>query len=136
LPWEQVIEQVERLHPNIGPFLATGTLVSIEGNRVTIGYPKTASVASTRIQKEETRRLIAGICGELAGQSVRVHVIELQDGQLVGPSPAQVRADKERTHKHLLLEQARTHPLVRQAFEIFGAELVEVRHTIPQEEPR
>jgi len=49
-------------YPNIGTLLEMGMLVKVEGNQVTIGFPKTASVACSRIQKEENRGLISTIC--------------------------------------------------------------------------
>ncbi|MES4784530.1 MAG: hypothetical protein C4294_00375, partial [Nitrospiraceae bacterium] len=136
LSWEQVVERIESLHPNVGPFLAMGTLMSIEGNQITIGYSRTASTALDRIQKKETLQLVTGICTELAGQPVRLHVIELQDEQTAVPSLAQLRAAKEQRHKHTLLERARSHPFVKQTLEVFGADVVEVRPTPPQEEIR
>ncbi len=136
LAWEQVVGQVERRHPNIAPFLAAGTLLGIEGNRISIGYPKTASIALTRIQKEETRRLVTDICTELAGQLVSVHVLELPDGEPAPPSLAQLRAAKKQSEKDSLLAQARSHPLVKHTLEIFGGDLIEVRPTSPQEETR
>lgn len=134
--WEQVVEQVERRHPNIAPFLAAGTLLGIEENRISIGYPKTASIALARTQKEETRRLVTDICTELAGQPVSVHVLELPDGEPAPPSLAQLRAAKKQSEKDSLLAQARSHPLVKHTLEIFGGDLVEVRPTSPQEETR
>ena len=136
LVWEQIVEQVERRHPSIGPFLAAGTLLAIEGNQATIGYPKTASIALARIQKEETLQIVSGICAELAGQPVRLRVIELMDGQTAPPSLVQLRAAKKQSHAQSLLEQARSHPLVKQALDIFGGDVIEVRQTSPQEETR
>ncbi|MGH7230071.1 MAG: hypothetical protein ACREJU_01765, partial [Nitrospiraceae bacterium] len=134
LAWEQVVEEIERRHPNIGPFLAMGTLLAIEGRQVTIGYPRTASIAFARIQKDETLQLVTSVCSELAGESVRLRVTELTDGQPAPPSLAQLRASKKQSQQRSLLEQARSHPFVKQALEIFGGEVVEVRPTSPQEE--
>lgn len=136
LNWEQVLERVESLSPNIAPFLAMGTLVATEGNQVTIGYPKTASVALARIQNDETLRLVAEICAELAGRPVRLRVTELPDGQATIPNMAQSRASKERDQKQALLAQTRSHPFVKQALAILGGELVEVREAAPKKEAR
>jgi len=132
--WEQVLERVASVHPNIAPFLEMGTLVGVEGNLVTIGYPKSASVALARIQNEESIRVVADLCAELAGQTVRLRVMELGDGQPAGPNQAQLRAAKERDRTRALLEQARSHPLVKRTLDIFGVEVVEVRQVAPQKE--
>ncbi|MEK6525631.1 MAG: DNA polymerase III subunit gamma/tau [Nitrospirota bacterium] len=136
LNWEQILERVASVHPNIGPFLEMGTLVTIEGNLLTIGYPKTASVALARIQNDENLRLVTDICAELAGRPVRLRVIELADGRTTGLSLAQIRAAKERDQKQALLERTRSHPLVKQTLDVFGGELVEVRQVSPQKEVR
>jgi DNA polymerase III subunit gamma/tau len=136
IAWERVVEQVERRHPNIAPFLAAGTLLGIEGNRISIGYPKTASIALARIQREETLKLVTGICTELVGQFVSVRVLELPESEPAPPSLAQLRAAKKQSEKDSLLAQARSHPLVKHTLEIFGGDLVEVRQTSPQEEAR
>jgi DNA polymerase-3 subunit gamma/tau len=134
LNWEQVVERVTSEHPNIGAFLEQGTLVGIEGNQVTVGYPKSASLAYGRMQKEENLRVVMGTCEELAGRPVRVRIVELTDGQAVAPTMAEIRAAKDRDQKHALLEQARSHPVVKQALAVFGGELVEVRQASSRKE--
>lgn len=136
LDWEQILERVATAHPNIAPFLERGSLVAIEGHLVTIGYPHTASTALTRIQNEENLRLVTDVCAGLAGRPVRLRVIALADGQGTGRSLAQIRAAKERDQKEALLERTRSHPLVKQTLDIFGAELVEVRQASQEKEGR
>jgi DNA polymerase-3 subunit gamma/tau len=134
LPWEKVVERVEQQHPSIGPFLAMATFMGVENTQVTIGYPITASVALARLQKEEAQQVVGGICTQFAGQPMQLRVVELHEGQRTGPSVAEGRAIKERNHKHQLLEQSRSHPLVKQTLAIFGGDVVEVRQTAPREE--
>jgi DNA polymerase-3 subunit gamma/tau len=40
---------------------------------------------------------------------------------------AQLRAAKEKEQRLVLFEQARAHPVVKQALEVFGVEIAEVR---------
>jgi DNA polymerase-3 subunit gamma/tau len=47
---------------------------------------------------------------------------------------AQLRAAKEKEQRQALFEQARAHPVVKQALEMFGAELAEVRPVASQKE--
>jgi DNA polymerase-3 subunit gamma/tau len=47
---------------------------------------------------------------------------------------AQLRAAKEKEQRLILFEQARAHPVVKQALETFGAELAEVRQVSSQKE--
>ena len=134
LNWEQVVERVSIKHPNIGAFLEMGALLTIEGNQLMIGYPASASVARGMMEKSDTQRLIADLCAELAGQPVRLKIVELAEGHAAGLSPAQARAAKARSEKDTLIEQTRAHPLVKQARDVFGSDLVDVRQAAPRKE--
>jgi DNA polymerase-3 subunit gamma/tau len=134
LNWEQVVEHVSSRHPNVGVFLEMGTLLGIEGNQLTIGYPSNASVARGMMEKPDNQRLLADLCAELAGRAVRLKIVELAGGQTAALSPAQTRAAKARSQKDALLEQTRAHPLVKQARDVFGSDLVDVRQAAPRKE--
>jgi DNA polymerase-3 subunit gamma/tau len=129
LNWERVVEQVSGKHPNIGAFLEMGSLVGIEGNQVTVGYPASASVARGMMDKPATQQIVAACCTELAGQPVRIRIVELTAGQTAAPSPAQARTARARSQKDALIEQTRAHPLVKKAQAVFGGEVVEIRQT-------
>jgi DNA polymerase-3 subunit gamma/tau len=134
LEWERVVERVTGEHPNIGAFLEQGRLVKIEGNEVIVGYPKSAALAFGRMQKEDNQRAVMRTCEELAGRPVRLRVVELAEGQRVPPSPAEARAAKEQDRKRALLDEARSHPVVKQAMAVFGAEVTEVRRAAAPKE--
>lgn len=135
--WEEILERTDSLHPSLGSFLAQGTLVGIENGLVRIGYPKNASVARTRVGKPETLKVLNEICTELAGRPVQLLIEELPEGQTTTkPSMAQLRAAKQQNQKEALLAYVRSHPLVKQAHELFGAEVIEVRQPDPQENAR
>lgn len=134
LEWEQVLQRVASTHPSIGAFLEMGTLVTMEDDQWSFGYPQTASVARAIIEKEENLQLLGGICAEVAGRPIRLRVIELVHGHTAGPSLAQIRAVRERRERDALLERTRSHPLVQQALKLFGGELVDVRQAAPQKE--
>jgi DNA polymerase-3 subunit gamma/tau len=134
LDWEQFQEEVASAHPNIAPFLEMGRLAGIEGNLVTIGFAKQATVARAMLEKEDNLRMVAALCRHLSGQAVRLRVVELADDAPPGLTMAQVRAAKEQEQRLVLFQQARANPLVKQALEIFGGDLAEVRQVSPQQE--
>ena len=134
LNWELVIDRVIHDHPNIGSFLEMGTLVSVEPDRVVIGYPKSASVARWRTDKLENRSLVAKVCAQVAGRPMNVRVIELSEAQAAKPNIAQQRAKRKQEEDQGLLEEVRAHPLVKQAQELFGGEVVSARRVPPKEE--
>ena len=133
LRWELVQEEIAASFPNIAPFLEAGRFVGLEGGVVTIGFAKQATVARARLEKEENTKVISQLCERQLGQPLRVRIIELTETHPQGPTMAQARAAKEQEHRAALFEQAKTNPTVKQALEIFGVELAEVR-TIAQQE--
>ena len=133
LRWELVQEEIAASFPNIAPFLEAGRFVGLEAGVVTIGFAKQATVARARLEKEENTKVIAQLCERQVGLPIRVRIIELTETHPQGPTMAQARAAKEQEHRAALFEQAKTNPTVKQALEIFGVELAEVR-TIAQQE--
>ncbi|MBK9306826.1 MAG: DNA polymerase III subunit gamma/tau [Nitrospira sp.] len=133
LHWESVQEEVNASFPNMAPFLEAGRFVGMEGGFVTIGFPKQATLARARLEKEENLLVLAQLCEQQVGHPVRVRIIELNEAHPPGPTMAQIRAAKEQEQRTVLFERAKANPTVKQALEIFGVELAEVR-TIAQQE--
>ena len=134
LNWELVMDRVTTDHPNISSFLEMGTLVKIESDHVIIGYPKGNSTARWRTEKPENRTLVAKICEQVAGRPMQVRVVELNEVQAASPTIGQQRAKRKQKEDQGLLEEVRAHPLVKQAQELFGGEVVSARRVPPKEE--
>jgi DNA polymerase III subunit gamma/tau len=128
--WEQFQEEVGHAFPNIAPFLEMGRVVSNDGDLLTIGFAKQATVARGMLEKADNIQALASLCERLSGRSIRLRIVELTEADPPGPTMAQVRAAREQEQKLVLFERAKAHPVVKQALEIFGAELADVR-TIP-----
>ena len=134
LNWEQVQEEVAGAFSNIAPFLEMGRLVGVDGQVVTIGFTKQATVARAMIEKPDNIAALTSTCARLSGQAIRLRIIELTESDAPGPTMAQLRVAKEKEQRLLLFEQARAHPVVKQALELFGAELADVRPLSSQKE--
>lgn len=132
--WQQVVESVIRRYPNIGTFLEMGALVKIEGTQVIVGFPKTASVACSRIQKEDNRALISKVCQEVTGATIHLRVVELTEEPDDKLSIKQMRAKQQKQDSEALLEQARTNPMVKHVMELFGGEVVKASRLTGKEE--
>jgi DNA polymerase-3 subunit gamma/tau len=129
LDWDQFQEEVASVHPGIASFLERGRFVGIEGNQIIIGFTKGETVARSFIEREDNLRVITELCQRLSGQPARLHVVELGDGDQPGPTMAEMRVAKERERRQMLFEHVRARPLVKQALEMFGGDLIEVRQT-------
>ena len=134
LDWDSVMDQLIEHHPNIGSFLEMGTLVNVESDQVVIGYPKSASVARWRTDKPENRTLVAKICEKVAGRPITVRVIELASPQQTQPTIGQLRGKQKEKKDQILMDEVRAHPLVKQALELFGGDVVSARRVPPKEE--
>lgn len=132
--WQRVVESVVRDHPNVGSFLVMGTLVKIEGQQIIVGFPKKASVACSRIQKEETRTLIAKVCQKVVGATIHMRVVELAEDPGEGGTMKQMRVQRQQQDDETLLQEARAHPLVKHAMDLFGGEVVKASRGPEQKE--
>lgn len=133
LQWELVQEEVAASFPNIAPFLEAGRFVGMDGGCVTIGFAKQATLARARLEKEENLLVLSSLCEHQLGYPIPVRIIELTETHPPGPTMAQVRAAKEQEQRLVLFERAKSNPTVKQALEIFGVELAEVRPIAQQE---
>jgi DNA polymerase-3 subunit gamma/tau len=134
LNWDEFQEAVAATHPNIAPFLEMGHLVGIEGNQVTLGFAKQATVARGMLEKPDNLTALTALCERLSGQKVRLRIVELVETDPPGKTMAQLRAAKEQGQRLVMFEQARTHPVVKEVLEIFGVELADVRQVSNQKE--
>ncbi len=136
LNWELVVNRMMKDHPNIGCFLEKGSVVTLGDDHVVIGFSKRDAIARWRTDKPDNRTLLSNICAELAGRPIRVQVIELQDGQARPPSMGELRAKKKHKDEQDLMQQVKSHPLVKEALELFGGELVAAQRDPQNEEAK
>jgi DNA polymerase III subunit gamma/tau len=134
LNWEQVQEEVGNISSRIAAFLERGRFVGVDGSVVTIGFAKQEMAARGMIENPDNMSALISICERLSGQTVRLRIVELTESDCPGPTMAQLRVAKEKEQRLVLFEQARAHPVVKQALETFGAELAEVRQVSSQKE--
>jgi DNA polymerase-3 subunit gamma/tau len=132
--WEQVQEEVANASSRIAAFLERGRCVGVEGHVVTVGFAKQEMAARGMIENPENMAVITSICERLSGQTVRLRIVELTESDPSGPTMAQLRAAKGKEQRLVLFEQARVHPVVKQALEMFSVELAEVRPVSSQKE--
>lgn len=132
--WAMVMERLINEHPNIGSFLEAGTVLVAKPDHIVIGYPKKATTARWRTDKPENRGLIANIFREVTGHQVSVRVVELNEAQSALPSIGQLRLARQQKDDQGLLEEAKAHPLVKQAIDIFGGEVVSARRVHQKKE--
>ena len=125
--WERVQDHVGSSLPSVGSFLERSVLVNVEDEWVTIGYSKSETVARGVVEKRDNLNAVSVVCAKVAGRPIKVRVVELSVGQPMGISRAQRRATEAQDQRLALLEHTRSHPVVKQALQMFGGDVVEVR---------
>ena len=108
--------------------------VKIEGKQVIVGFSKAESVACSRIQKEENRRLVSQVCQDVIGAAIQLRVVELTESQEDGLTMKQARVQKRTQDEKSLLEEARANPLVKQTMELFGGEVIKASRMVEKKE--
>ncbi|MCS6318214.1 MAG: DNA polymerase III subunit gamma/tau [Nitrospira sp.] len=133
--WEQFQDAVSTHHPNIAPFLEMGRLVKIEGGLITLGFAKQVTTARSMLEKEDNLQALAALGESLYGCAIRIRIVEVAEQDPgAAPTMKQIRVAKEQEQRLILTQQAKAQPLVKQALEMFGGELAEVRTTAPAQE--
>ena len=111
-----------------------GRFLGLEGNHVLIGFAKQGTVGRAMLEKPDNIQALALLGERLVGCPLRIRIVEVPEGEDSGPTMRELRAAKEAEERMILFQQARAHPLVKQALELFGGELVEVSpKSLPQE---
>jgi DNA polymerase-3 subunit gamma/tau len=134
LNWEQVQDEVANASSRIAAFLERGRFIGMDGHVVTIGFAKQEMAARGMIENVENMAVLTSICERLSGKTVRLRIVELTEADPPGPTMAQLRAAKGKEQRLVLFEQARAHPVVKQALEMFSVDLAEVRPVSSQRE--
>lgn len=122
--WAHVMQAVCDQYPSVGFFLEGGVLVKIEGSEVVIGFARSSSLACSMIQKEANRSLVAQVCREVTGATIRLCVVELTDEPGVGSTIKQVREQQRKQDDETLLEHVRENPVVKRTRDLFGVDVV------------
>jgi DNA polymerase-3 subunit gamma/tau len=127
LDWNTFQEAVSSEYPNIAPFLEMGRFIGCESDHVLIGFAKQGTVGRAMLEKPDNIQALARLGERLVGRPLRFRIVELAETDAPGPTMGELRAAKQAEERMILFQQARAHPLVRQALELFGGELTEVR---------
>jgi DNA polymerase-3 subunit gamma/tau len=127
-------EAVSSEYPNIAPFLEMGRFLGLQGNQVLIGFGKQGTVGRAMLEKPDNIHALASLGERLVGRRLQIRIIEVPETDNSGPTMRELRAAKEAEERMILFQQARAHPLVKQALELFGGDLAEVcPKSLPQE---
>jgi DNA polymerase-3 subunit gamma/tau len=134
LDWRTFQEAVSCEYPSIAPFLEMGRFLGCEDDQVLIGFRKQGTIGRAMLEKSDNLQALGRLGERLIGRPLRIRIVELAETDDSGPTMKELRTAEQAEERMILFQRACAHPLVKQALELFGGELTDVRpRSLPQE---
>ncbi len=131
--WQRAMKRAMDEKPHLGSYLEAGRVRGGGGGEVVLEYDSSHVVFGEMVSKEENRAYIARLLRDLAQRDVAFRV-----SASPGP-PREGRADeraaggtgrtssRESPSRRQVVSEALAHPLVKEALDVFGGEVMEVK---------
>ena len=123
LKWGDVLQKIREVKPGLASYLEQGKLVGSEEQSVSLGFPKNAEFLVHLIQKDEHQQIIKEISKELFGYPVKLKMTLLETKKMPADSTPEAHVQKQSR------QEIQLHPIVKEALDIFGGEIVENRES-------
>ncbi len=124
--WQKLVAMVSRRRPSLGSVLNHAYPLEVAAERVRIAL-EPGSFFADQMKVERNKRELEKYCQELFGQETRLSVEDHRADQ--GVTLAQALDDERQTRVDEQRNQALSHPMVKEAIKIFGAEVAQVKTT-------
>lgn len=102
--WANIISRLSSCKMSAATYLSEGEPLKLEGNVLTVSFPKNYSLHKESLEAKENRSMIEKVIADLLSAAVRVHFVLSEALQ----------------HK----EDSREHPLIKSALEMFGGRVI------------
>jgi DNA polymerase-3 subunit gamma/tau len=124
--WKEFVSFAKKKKPPFASLLEHGRPLILEENRLEVGYPE-KSFYLERMQETDNLNFLQNLSQEFFKRKLRVKVTGVNPGALprgpVPESPAEKKNSKREKE-----EEALNHPLVRDAINVFGGRVVEIKN--------
>lgn len=121
--WKSFVHFVKKKKPPLASLLEHGSPLSLQGDFLEIGYPE-KSFYLERMQETETRAILTNLAKEFFQQQMRIKISGISN-HMPGNSRAQNHTAKAKKNTQ---EEVLNHPLVKEALNIFGGRVVEIKN--------
>ncbi|MDD5464939.1 MAG: DNA polymerase III subunit gamma/tau [Candidatus Omnitrophica bacterium] len=102
--WNNILNNLAKIKMSVSTYLSEGEPVKVQGNMVTVGFPKSCSLHKESLDRKENKDLIEKTASELCNADLRVNFI----------LTAQMQQETD----------ARSNPFIKSAIEMFGGRVV------------
>jgi DNA polymerase-3 subunit gamma/tau len=126
--WSALTEGIRKEKPLLASLLDHSRLVKKEGNCLDIGFLGN-SLFSESVQEPAKKRELEQVCEEFFGEKMRINVCFLDSGEEEREGQKSRLSTSQRNEK--IREEAKRHPLVREALNIFGGGITEIKVITP-----
>lgn len=121
--WNRILEFASREHPILGALVSHGQLLALNDRVIEIGF-REGSFYYDRIQEDPNKRTLAEICRSLLKKDLQlVFSIIGRTSRYSSIQGAERETDRERRLRKEIIEN----PIVKDAMEIFGGEIEEIK---------
>jgi len=123
--WRRARAELERTRPRVGALLANASVLEIEATKLVLGFADRADVDATERLRSHIEPVLNA---EFAAQ---VRLIARQSGAAAGPTVMRAEtvdeADTQRREKQTREQEARRHPMIQKAQDLFNASIREIK---------
>ncbi len=102
--WDNIVNNLAKIKMSVSTYLSEGEPTKVQGNMVTVAFPKTCSLHKESLDKKENKAMIEKAASELCNTDLRLSFV-LVDG---------LKRDTE----------ARSNPFIKSAIEMFGGRVI------------
>jgi DNA polymerase-3 subunit gamma/tau len=125
--WKEFVHFAKKKKPPFASLLEHGYPLTLENDLLRVGYPE-KSFYLERMEEADNRSLLGTLGAEFFKRPMRVQVVGLKSdavlhGNRANAEEEKIRKKNSRDEK----QEALNHPLVREAINIFGGRVVEIK---------
>ncbi|MFH1995918.1 MAG: DNA polymerase III subunit gamma/tau [Candidatus Omnitrophota bacterium] len=137
--WQRILKHIGAKKISVASFLAHGRPVKLESGKLTIGLPKNSKFHKKMLEEPESRSVIESSVLEVMGKTLKISFVVAENVEAPDARPEGVRGAD--THASSggnsgYRSTAVSEPIVKDAMEIFGGEVVGLSRINPKERPK
>jgi DNA polymerase-3 subunit gamma/tau len=128
-PWKEFVNFAKKKKPPLASILEHGCPLALNESSLEIGYPE-KSFYLERMQEADNRSLLRALCSEFFQKSMQVIISGINPNSAGRGNPVgeEEREEGKNSKREKEDEEALNHPLVREAINIFGGRVVEIKN--------
>ena len=127
--WERMVSRALHEKPNLGSYLQAGHVTGPRPNEVVLEYGANHAVFGDMVSKEENLAYVVGLLRELGGKEMTFRVRALPKS--MRDESRSSERNEIKTSRRQRVSEVLAHPSVKEALDVFGGEVMEVRDITP-----